>query len=89
MPKAVYRSGCSDQHNRPRCDPNLGPLTPQSDALTTRPLRPAADHAADAVLGQNIWGPWPLSFPYPPLLIPFFLLEVGPLNAARGSGGAL
>jgi len=33
VPKAAY-------HNRPRCDSNLGPLTPQSDALTTRRLRP-------------------------------------------------
>ena len=41
MPKAVYRSGCRDKHNRPRWDSNLGPLTPQSDVLTTRPLRPA------------------------------------------------
>ena len=40
IPKAVYRSGCRDKHNRPRCDSNLGPLTPQSDALTARPLRP-------------------------------------------------
>jgi len=39
MPKAVYRSGCRDKHKRQRCDSNLGPLTPQSDALTTRPLR--------------------------------------------------
>jgi len=29
-----------DKHNRPRCDSNLGPLTLQSDALTTGPLRP-------------------------------------------------
>jgi len=41
VPKAVYRSGCRDKHNCPRRDSNLGPLTPQSDALTTRPLRPA------------------------------------------------
>ena len=41
VPKAVYRSGCHDKHNRPRWDSNLGPFTPQSDALTTRPLRPA------------------------------------------------
>jgi len=34
VPKAVYRSGHRDKHNRPRCDSNLGPLTPQSDALT-------------------------------------------------------
>ena len=40
IPKAVYRSGCRDKHNRPRCDSNLGPLAPQSDALTARPLRP-------------------------------------------------
>ena len=37
VPKAVYRSGCRDKHNRPRWDSNLGPLKPQSDALTTRP----------------------------------------------------
>jgi len=36
--KAVYRSGCRDKHNRPWRDSNLGPLTPQSDALTTRLL---------------------------------------------------
>ena len=42
VPKAIYRTGCRDRHNRPRRDSNLGPLTPQSDALTTQPLRPAA-----------------------------------------------
>ena len=37
--KTVYRSSCRDKHN---CrDSNLGPLTPQSDTLTTRLLRPA------------------------------------------------
>ena len=39
VPKAVYRSGCHDKHNRPRYDSNLGPVTPQSNAhapLTTR-----------------------------------------------------
>ena len=41
VPKAVYRSSCHDKHNRPQCDSNPGPLTPQSDALTTRLLRPA------------------------------------------------
>ena len=40
MPKAVYRSGCRDKHNCQRRDSNLDPLTPQSDALTTRLLRP-------------------------------------------------
>ena len=40
VPKAVYRSGCRDKHNRPRCDSNLGPLTLQSDVLTTRSRRP-------------------------------------------------
>jgi len=39
--KTVYRSSCRDKHNCPRRDSNLGPLTPQSDALTTRLLRPA------------------------------------------------
>ena len=38
--KAVYRSRCRDKHKRPQCDSNLGPLKPQSDALTTRLLRP-------------------------------------------------
>ena len=41
MPKAVYRSGCRDKHNCRRCGSNLGSFTPQSDALTTRLLRPA------------------------------------------------
>ena len=41
VPKAVYRSGCRDKHNRRQWDLNLGPFTPQSDVLTTRPLRPA------------------------------------------------
>jgi len=39
--KTVYHSSCRDEHNCPRRDSNLGPLTPQSDALTTRLLRPA------------------------------------------------
>jgi len=39
VPEAVYRSGCRDKRNCQQCDSNLGPLTPQSDALTTRPLR--------------------------------------------------
>ena len=33
---SVYHSGCHDKHNCPRCV--LGPVTPQSDARTTRPL---------------------------------------------------
>ena len=40
VPKAAYRSSCRDKHNRRRYDSNPDPLTPQSDALTTRPLRP-------------------------------------------------
>ena len=39
--KAAYRSGCREKHNCQRRDSNLGPLTPQSDVLTTRLLRPA------------------------------------------------
>jgi len=39
--KTVYHSSCRDKHNWQRRDSNLGPLTPQSDALTTRLLRPA------------------------------------------------
>ena len=42
VPKAVYRSSCRDKHNRPRCDSNLGPVTPQSGALATRLLRQEA-----------------------------------------------
>jgi len=38
VPKAVYRSGCRDKHNRPQCNSNLGPRAPQSDALTSRLL---------------------------------------------------
>ena len=41
MLKTVYRSSCRDKHNCQRRDSNLDPLTPQSDAPTTRPLRPA------------------------------------------------
>jgi len=41
--KTVYRSSCRDKHNCQRRDSNLDPLTPQSDALTTRPLRPAVE----------------------------------------------
>ena len=36
VPKTAYRSSCRHKHNCPRCDSNLGPLTPQSDALTTQ-----------------------------------------------------
>ena len=41
VPKAVNRIGRHDKHNRPRWDSNSGPLAPQSNALTARPLRPA------------------------------------------------
>ena len=37
VPKAVYRNGCHDKHNCLRYL-NLGPLTLQSDTLTTMPL---------------------------------------------------
>jgi len=39
--KTVYRSSCCDKDNCQRRDSNLGPLTPQSDALITPLLRPA------------------------------------------------
>jgi len=39
VPKAVYCSGCWDKCSHPLCDSNLGCLTPQSNVLTTRPLR--------------------------------------------------
>ena len=38
VPTAVYCSSCCDKHNCLRHDLNLGPLTPQLDMLTTRPL---------------------------------------------------
>ena len=34
VPKTVYRSSCHDKHNCRRRGSNLGPVTPQSDALT-------------------------------------------------------
>jgi len=37
-----HHTPCRDKHNCQRRDSNLGPLTPQSDALTTRLLRPAS-----------------------------------------------
>jgi len=49
VPKAVYRRGCYDKHNRPLCDSSLGPLTPLSDTLATRLVR-----SADA----KMHGPW-------------------------------
>ena len=36
MPKAVYFSRCRSKHIHLWRDSNQGPLTPQSDALTTR-----------------------------------------------------
>jgi len=39
--KTVYRTSCRDKHNCQQHDLNLGPLTLQTDALTTRLLRPA------------------------------------------------
>ena len=50
MPKAVYRTGCRDKHNRRWWDSNLGPLKPQSDALTTRPLRPTSTASAQVIV---------------------------------------
>ena len=41
MPQAAYRSSHHDKHNSPWWDSNLGPLTAQTDALTTRLLCPA------------------------------------------------
>jgi len=39
VPKAVYQSSCRNKHDHTWWDSNLGPLTPQSDVLTNRPLR--------------------------------------------------
>ena len=35
----LYIAATRDKHNHPRCDSNLGPLTVQSGAITTKPLR--------------------------------------------------
>jgi len=50
--KTVYRSSCRDKHNCQRRDSNLDPLTPQSDALTTRLLRPETNEHA-GITGQT------------------------------------
>ena len=47
--KTVYCSSCRDKHNCQRRDSNLNPLTPQSDALTTRLLRPAMEWKSEGV----------------------------------------
>jgi len=50
MPKAVYRSGCRDEHNCPQCALKAGPLTSQSNVLTTwdrRMNRWTPDHYVD------------------------------------------
>ena len=58
MFKTVYRSSCRDKHNCQRHDSNLDPLTPQSDALTTRLLRPAdqTSPTRDPVLPWRVRG---------------------------------
>jgi len=53
--KTVYRSSCRDKHNCQRRDSNLGPLTSQSDALTTRPLRPASIVLKHWTDGADVW----------------------------------
>jgi len=53
VPKAVYHSGCRDQHNRPRFDSNLGPLTSQSDALTTAILHGTSCRFLNWIFSQS------------------------------------
>ena len=53
MLKTVYRSSCRDKHNCQRRDSNLDPLTPQSDAPTTRLLRPATRIAQQVAAADN------------------------------------
>ena len=57
VPKTACRSGRRDKHNRPRWDSNPGPLTPQSDALTTGRLRlwPAVAHTPSTETGLRVW----------------------------------
>jgi len=51
--KTVYHSSCRDKHNCQRRDSNLDPLTPQSDAPTTRLLRPTSERTVSAVWNQT------------------------------------
>ena len=53
MPKAAYHSSCCDKHNSPWCDSKLGPLTAQSDVLTTRLLRPETYMDTDTEAGRQ------------------------------------
>ena len=55
VPKAVYRSGCHDKHKCLRCDSKLGPLKPQPDALTTRPLRPVVTNHNKIHIAYTHW----------------------------------
>ena len=60
--KTAYRSSCCNKHNCQRRDSNRDPLTPQSDALTTRPLRPATQplrHGDVARVDGDITNPLP------------------------------
>jgi len=74
MPKAVYRSGYHDQQNRPRCDSDLDPLTRQSKALTTRPLRPANEYDT-IVMFHCEW------LPYASLIYSHLLQQVALLSS--------
>jgi len=63
VPKAVYRSGRRNKHNRPRWGSNLGPVTTQLDALTTGPPWPwpavymwmVSTHRRSTVLCSEFW----------------------------------
>jgi len=48
VPKTAYRSSHLNEHNCLRWDSNLGLLTPQSDTLTTSPVRPEGQLPAGA-----------------------------------------
>ena len=54
MLPAAYRSGCRDKHNHQQCDSNLGPLIPQSDALTTRLLLCCYKVVEERLLTENL-----------------------------------
>ena len=73
VPKAACRSGCRDKRNRPRCNSNPGSVTPQSGALTTRPLRPAVERYVKNCEVTSTRRPRSLTYPNPSHPLAFHL----------------